>query len=159
MFPSEKKLSKRRRRTLWNEDTLAGSPMEWCGEASEGTRSSTSGFRLITTSRVPYDSAMYCCMLVHAAAPGQTSEANRSLWAQKRSSILTLDPLPLRVCIAYNKLFICSQVGPHHQLCPPRLRRLQPPLVGGSVKLCSSYRALKSPREIELARVDFREAV
>src|SRR5580693_2541831 len=54
MFRSIKKLSRRRRRTLGNEDAVPWSPAVCCGAASDGTRSSTSGFRLITPSGVDF---------------------------------------------------------------------------------------------------------
>ena len=50
MCLSEKKLSRRLRKTFGNEDALDGSPTECRAEASDGTRSSMSGFRLITVS-------------------------------------------------------------------------------------------------------------
>jgi hypothetical protein len=50
MFPAEKKLSRRRRKTFGNEDALAWSAMEGCGDASDGTRSSMSSLRLIAAS-------------------------------------------------------------------------------------------------------------
>src|SRR5579863_563835 len=48
IFPLEKKSSRRRRRTFGNEGKAATSETEGRSEASEGTRSSISGFRLIT---------------------------------------------------------------------------------------------------------------
>jgi len=50
MFPSEKKSSRRRRKTLGKEDSGAEADTESRREASDGTRSSISGFRLITAS-------------------------------------------------------------------------------------------------------------
>jgi hypothetical protein len=46
MFLSEKKLSRRRRKTFGNDDTFTESPTDCCCDASDGTRSSMSGFRL-----------------------------------------------------------------------------------------------------------------
>jgi len=50
MLPSEKKSSRRRRKTLGKEDSGAEAETESRSEASDGTRSSISGFRLITAS-------------------------------------------------------------------------------------------------------------
>ena len=50
MFPSKKNSSRRRRRTFGNEDRDAGSTTECRRAASDGTRSSISGFRLISAS-------------------------------------------------------------------------------------------------------------
>src|ERR1700733_7131741 len=47
---SAKNLSRRRRKTLGKEDTLVGSPIDCRDNASDGTRSSISGFRVITAS-------------------------------------------------------------------------------------------------------------
>src|ERR1700733_3933751 len=47
---SAKNLSRRRRKTLGKEDTFAGSPINCRDNPSDGTRSSISGFRVITAS-------------------------------------------------------------------------------------------------------------
>jgi|SRR5271166_3862695 len=55
MLPSEKKSSRRRRKTLGKEDSGAEEETESRSEASEGTRSSMSGLKLITASSLgPY---------------------------------------------------------------------------------------------------------
>src|SRR5580693_6583865 len=50
MLPSEKKSSRRRRKTLGKEDSGAEAETESRSEASAGTRSSISVFKLITAS-------------------------------------------------------------------------------------------------------------
>src|SRR5208283_5067659 len=93
MLPSEKKSSMRRRKTFGNEDTHANSSTESRNEASVGTTSAISGFRLIAASPRITGAVMsgWVCIPARFAEgrlPSGGFVARHRLWRKSRKLML-----------------------------------------------------------------------